>query len=384
MAVTLLTVESFDHADLEGPLSTKNGWTTSLSFDSVTFDTGVACSGIACSLGASRYLEYLVPSAARDAKLVLGLRWNPANSAQALYRFYGDTGSTEHIRVVHNTANQRIDVYRGPLSALLGSTADGSVVAGQWVHVDIEAVLHDTTGSVKVWLDGALALNLTGVDTRNGGSGATLDYWVIGAANGLSVGYIEDLYALTGAGGTFTAPLGEVAVEAFRPAADGASADWTPSTGTDRFATVDEYVDHTTAPGGGGMPNTTDYNASSTNGATDLFTLGRSPAVTGILAIQHVVYGLGAGSSIVPVVRSAGTTYAGTAQALTGSYRYYTELSTTDPATGLPWTWQTFHAAEWGYRLAGSSAARVTQYLVEVLADRRWCGGGWRVGSIAI
>lgn len=39
------------------------------------------------------------------------------------------------------------------------------VVAGKWFHVKMEAVLHTTSGSAKLWIDGALVQNRTGVTT---------------------------------------------------------------------------------------------------------------------------------------------------------------------------------------------------------------------------
>ena len=50
-----------------------------------------------------------------------------------------------------------------------GASYDGwnipGLVAGKWFHVKIEAVLHTTAGVARIWIDGTLVHNRTGLST---------------------------------------------------------------------------------------------------------------------------------------------------------------------------------------------------------------------------
>ena len=83
---------------------------------------------------------------------------------------------------------------------------------------------------------------------------------------------VHDVYVTNG-----RTRLGESGVAVLYPSADTADADWTPSTGTDHYATVDE----TTVNGDAG------YVASGTVGDLDLYEIGDLPFVPdGIHAVQ--------------------------------------------------------------------------------------------------
>src|SRR6202035_3286992 len=85
--------------------------------------------------------------------------------------------------------------------------------------------------------------------------------------------FFADYYLTTGEGTTNLGRLGGsrspygVLVEPFFPASDGSSLDWTPSTGTDHYAMVNEVI----------ADMDTTYNSSSTLDAVDSYVWQQLP-----------------------------------------------------------------------------------------------------------
>lgn len=127
--------------------------------------------------------------------------------------------------------------------------------------------------------------------------------------------------------------------------ADGATTNFTPSTGTNHAALVDESP-----------PNDdTDYNQSSNVGDLDLYEItdmAHTPAsIFGVQINLNAKKDDAGTRSIAGVVRSGGTNYEGGAQALSTSYAYYLDVRETDPDTSAPWTKTGVDNAQFGIKV---------------------------------
>jgi len=143
----------------------------------------------------------------------------------------------EHIGLVWNVITKTFDAY-----------VDGGLVAAgtiyladdEYFQVQFYAVI-DNAGSINVKIGGQESIAYSG-DTLPDGAAAAIEYvyfYSDGAATGV---YFDDI--VWGTGGY----LGDCRVEWLAPNADTVVEDWTPSTGVDSYAVVDEIP-----------PNTTDY-----------------------------------------------------------------------------------------------------------------------------
>lgn len=229
--------------------------------------------------------------------------------------------------------NGAIDAYRltgTTAGTLLGSSADNVLALTTWHYLEFEVTISDTVGTIDVYVDGTSVLSLTGQDTRNGAP-TTVNAIAIGnigtSVAGMGIHLFDDLYVVNTLG-----RLGERRVETLYPAADTAQSDFTPLSGSDNYAMVDEA----TADGD------TSYVQASTVGNLDLYTIGAmSSTPTDIDAVQISAFAIktdAAARTINLTVKSGATTDDGSAKTLAGSYGISDRLLLTDPDTAAAWT----------------------------------------------
>jgi hypothetical protein len=212
---------------------------------------------------------------------------------------------------------------------VLGTSSTGIVSANTWHYFEVEFVISDTVGEMRVYVDGSQVLNLSAVDTRNG-TPTTVQNVMLGSINGtttsMSVDH-DDLYFID-----TTTRLGERKIETLRPNADTAQKDFTRSAGSDNFALVDD----TTSDGD------TTYVQGSTVGNLDRYTTaGLSTTPSAIDAVQLTAFALKTDATtrnIALHARSGSTDSDGSNYALAASYSKFERILETDPATSSAWT----------------------------------------------
>jgi hypothetical protein len=132
---------------------------------------------------------------------------------------------------------------------IIGSAAVG-VVANTIHCLQWDVTIHNTAGIVKIWLDSALVLNLTGQNTRNTGNNFINAYGPAGMTSGGFAGnwYIDHLWTglYINAGGTDTPPLTNPILETSFPTADSV-VQFTPGAGI--LGSVSSVTANTNAPG---------------------------------------------------------------------------------------------------------------------------------------
>jgi hypothetical protein len=157
-------------------------------------------------------------------------------------------------------ANGGIQIIRGPIEEI-GTSAPDLIhfSPSDAYYIEADIILDATAGQVRIYIDGALVVDLTGINTIYGAAPVIPFHW-----DGVSRG--SNSYAYTGAhyyvgdGATLPNRLGPIRVDRARLAADD-SVSWTPVGGAN-WQAVNDY-----------QPPDDDatYTHSDTIGATDLF-----------------------------------------------------------------------------------------------------------------
>lgn len=234
-------------------------------------------------------------------------------------------GTTEMISFRFSTDGS-VGVYRG--ATLLGSSAAAAVAIDGVFHLmEMECVIDDSAGRITVYWDDVQIINLTAQDTRNG-TPTTVDRikWNP-TASSTAAAYYDHTFVWDSA----TRPADQYYIETISVDADGATLNWTPSTGADHFAVVDELP-----------ASTADYLQASTVGNIDeLIAASLSDTPTAILGAKVRGFFNKTDVTVREVrmgVKSGATTSAGTTTAITQTGTAVARTLLTDPDTAAAWT----------------------------------------------
>lgn len=218
---------------------------------------------------------------------------------------------------------------RQPTSALLG-TATRSVNTGVWQYWEFE--WDRVAGTIKVYLDNVVQLNLTGQTLGSNNAGVL---HIGGFLTGPGF-YVDDVYVADGTGSKWNSPAGDIRIYPIFPNAPGAVSDFLPVGATPNFAAVDEAN-----PDGDST-----YVESSTVGAKDSYEMENlASSLSGVIrGIQLQTYArktdAGAASMRMNVRSgtSPNTVAAGDDKTLTTGYQWYWTPFYDDPVSGVPFT----------------------------------------------
>lgn len=248
-------------------------------------------------------------------------------------------GGIEQLRVRVN-ASRQIEVVRGSTVIETGATV---LPANTWFYLEVKATVRTSTnGSYSVRINEVEEVADTGVNTANSGSdGADVFKFVAGAST-----RIDDIYILDSTGSVNNDLLGDQTVEGLLPTGDGASTDWTPSTGSTHYVLVD---DPATAL------DTADYVASSTIGHEDYYELANLSFIQGdingvAVAVTAALDAVGARTMRARFRNSSGTEY-GSATAFTVAGTIASEQLTifdVNPVSTSAWAVADIDGAQWG------------------------------------
>ena len=255
---------------------------------------------------------------------------------------YLKNGSTQHMQIGLNTSQQLV-VYNGATFTLLATGQ--ALTVGTWYHIEIKVKIDDSTGSFEVRVNGNVTptINLSGIDTRNGGV-ASIDTALFTTDSSTTQVYdIDDIVFWDTAG---SSPqnnfLGEIRIETLFPTGAGTNTTWTPTGAASNFDCVDD-----TTP-----DDDTTYVSTAVSGNKDTYAMGNltSSAVT-ILGTQYNLLARKtdvSAADIKSVVRTNSTNFSSSAQTPTTSYTYITDIRQVNPDTSAAWTGTEINASEWG------------------------------------
>lgn len=213
------------------------------------------------------------------------------------------------------------------------ATSAATVSLNAWHSFKIVATCREATssGRIQVFMDGNATAHVdTGasVDCRQSAVDDFRQLRLVITASATGV-YWDDLYWTDSAE---TVPNEALYIIPLRANGDGGTVQSTPSTGSDRFATIDESP-----------VSTTDYNELGTAGFEDRLTMTTLPGTpTAIYCVAPSVWATGDGTITLcrTLVESNGSTTYGTNQSVpTGNtYGAVEDFYTTDPSGGGAWT----------------------------------------------
>lgn len=229
-----------------------------------------------------------------------------------------DAGNYQVSIVVLNSGQIRVTA-NPTTSTTIGAGSSGvNVIAktGVVYHIQIKIVVHNTTGSVVVKVNGVEWINVTGINTRNGSANAYANEFALSGGNDFFAGTWDDLHVADDSGATDNTWLGDRRCHTLRPNATGDSAQFTPSAGANW-----DNLDEASTP-----DSDTTRNTSSTVGHKDLVNMEALPNTGGIIrAVQALAFAKkdDAGTRDLTVLLKSGTTeMAGTQTPLTTPYAW--------------------------------------------------------------
>lgn len=236
-----------------------------------------------------------------------------------------------------------IVLYRGgdasPISGNFTATLLGRsspvVGTGAYMHFEHYVKIDDTTGAYELRVNEVTVLNLTSINTDNGGgevSQVTIGREASPFSSGKNVD-MEDCYVndTTSDGSACDTFVGDCKCGILLPNGDTAQADFTKSTGTIGYQLIDETP-----------PDDSDYIATASATAQSNFGLTDGPAnLSEILTVRPFIRAKkdDAGTCLVrPSIIVAGDKAVVADQAVTTAFAYYDNNIPLSPDTGVPLT----------------------------------------------
>ena len=340
MAVVL--IEGFDHypagsATQAGGLSGR--WTVSTT-SSWTFPAG-RFAGLCARRSGSGVItmDRALPSELTALSVGVAFHIDTAAPGSATQEITSLRSSGGAQLVIGVTIGGLLTVGRASFSNILGTEAEGNPLQAEaWYYLEIEAVIHGSTGSVKVCKNGVEVISATGVNTKGQAQDgvSTLRLRMPGTTAWAACN-VDDVYVADAA-----TRLGDSRVITLVPDGDTGDKDWSPGSGEDNYAMVDEEQ----------VDGDTSYVASSTPGELDFYTMGNlgvTPQTIHAVQLMMCARKDDAATREVRLKLRSGSTVAnGATQAMGSSYQYVHEIYNEDPDAEGPWNETTVNAMQIG------------------------------------
>jgi hypothetical protein len=331
--MSLLFFDGFDHVGETAPSGSIPKWGDTYYWHVTT--SGAARTGVGClkayfTGSSTQYYAQTKPRVTSGGVVVGGAFFlSPGVAGTNTMFLEVREGSISHLGLQVNALN-RLEIRRG---ATIIATGQLTISPNSWFFLEFKAVIHPTTGTYEVHVDGAVDPGLvgTGANTQNGGSGV----WDRIHFTGTGTLWVDDFYLCdTNGAAPYNTFLGPVRVETLFPQTDavavGSNQGLTPSTGTDHGALVDENP-----------PNTTDFNSSAQVGVKDTYNYPSMTYTGTVFAVQPQLYvnkSDSSGRQICPVVRVNGVDYDAVPSSLSVTWGYVSNAWHQNPNTLVSWT----------------------------------------------
>lgn len=332
--MALALMEGFDSYGAAADLAV-NGFTNSGTISFST--TGGRWAGGAPSIsGALNTITKTIPAIdASTAKIHAALWVKVADLPSTdvpFFRVGNSSSGTKGCLMVNAAGNLTIPRYGDSLESPVWSTTGGILSDLGWHHVEVEARWADSGGSIRVWIDGVLLINVSSVDTYSSGTPANSDTIVLVSGSSTIV-HFDDVVVWDETGSDFVSThLGEHRITTLRPDGD-ASVQFTPNSGSTNYTQVDEAPMHNAD---------TDYVQSTTIGHKDLYDFASLPDTPN--AIHAVGVRVRAKKTDVGAVnmhvhmKSGSTDVEGGDTSLTAGYQQYGLAYGKNPDTSAAWS----------------------------------------------
>lgn len=228
-----------------------------------------------------------------------------------------------------------VKFYRGDNSTLLINSAAGAITSGNWAYLEVAFTRNASTGSAEIKVNGTTVAGPTG--SLNTGADAIdrIRLVRVQSLGGSDTINIDDLYVKD----DVSSFLGDCRVETIRPSAETADQDWTPSTGTDNSANVDD----TTTDGD------STYNSAANAGDKDIYDLANlstTPATIHAVQPTMVARKDDATTRTVACRVKSDASVDGATHTMASGYQVFADVVELDPDGGIAWTAAAVNAAQ--------------------------------------
>ncbi len=271
--------------------------------------------------------------------LVMGFAWRPASSQYGDILYLRHDGNS-NLRLGYDI-NGRLYVSDAS-NSVVGISTDPLIQFRRWNYIEIKVSFSNTAGVAIVHFNGKEVINVSGQDFEIVASHPH--------ANNFTFSYrtdtqVDDIYVIDQNTSGLSDFLGPVVIRRLKPNADTATADFTPSTGVDHYACVDnDKVDES------------DYLESSTISDDELWDYESVPSEISLIKainVETAIAATGAGTKKAASLCKSGTT---AVQELTqlatidNTWDAFNSIVEDDPDTVSPWTISGLNAAQFGVR----------------------------------
>lgn len=341
--------DSFDHYDTAN--ASRKGWTIYPGTDVTIAAVGRnGTNGLRCAHDWTEftYAVHGIEASGPTAIVGVGFReYQPVDDGTTAYTVLHLLNGSTPLITLRLTASRAFEVCRGHATsnAVIGATVGGVVSTMTYHFIELKVLLHDSTGTAELRVDGVTRLALTGVDTISAGAavwtGIGLGSQYVNSTSNYVTHY-DDLYVCDGSGGANDDFLGDHRIICrVAEAGNGTYTGWSPSSGTNHGTLVGENP-----------PDTSTYCQSSTVGARDTYNFAALGVVGTIKCVQacNLLRADAAGvRHVAPSTRAlGGATFDAEGTILGSDWGYQLEQMTSNPVTVADWTVAEVDSTEFG------------------------------------
>lgn len=280
---------------------------------------------------AGRPTDYLVtPSLGSQNTWTIGFGFY-CTSVTGSPRFYLLSGAAEqcHLETASSGAGYVWVLKRGSTTIATSAVVHDF---SAWSYVELQVTVRTgTNGAYELRVDEQLEVSGVSVNLADTGSDGA-DVMMFGSTSNNN--WWDDIYILDSTGAVNNNFLGDSAIRGILPNGDGASTQWTTSTGSTHYTLVD---DPATAE------SDSDYVTTSNNGDLDLYDFSNvsgliNGTIRGIMVATSMRMQTTGTSQVRVVIRQGGVNYNQATHVVNGTNVVgYTQIVETSPDDGLTW-----------------------------------------------
>lgn len=253
---------------------------------------------------------------------------------------FRDAANNEQVTIVLQSTGV-IEAFRGDgfTGTSLGDSGSPAVTAEAYTHIETMVTIDNSAGQVEVRVNGVTVLSISGVDTAATANIETSQVQITVNGTqpnpGVTTWYIDDIYCYDDTGSYNNDFIGDRRVYTLFPNADTAQADWSPSTGGDGYAMIDEAdpnddTDYIFTSGGTSPNPVSEF---------DLDDLPAGVSAVSAVSLIHRSRKTDAGDANIQLSAVSGSfETAGADNPMTEVYTYYEDVIEADPDTAAPFT----------------------------------------------
>lgn len=236
-----------------------------------------------------------------------------------------------------------ISAFRGDVSGtLLGTTSAGMSTAVQ-DHYEFQTTIHPTAGTVKIWKNSTLILNLSSQNTRNSTNNSinALRFGLSGSSAGESPMTLDysDFHIADD-------QVGDQKITILSPTGPGTTTQFTNTGGSANWDSVDD----TTQDGDTTFVSSNTVNQLDTYAMSDLASSSNILAVGAWICAKKTDAGTRQGQ---PQYRIGATNYSGASIfPASGNYGFFQDNKLVSPASAIAWTPAEVNAMEFGVKVS--------------------------------